>query len=45
MATKTELLATLSAAGVEGYTMATPKDELVEAVAALDPIVDRRKGI
>ena len=45
MATKLQLLATLDAAGVEGYNMTDDKTDLEAAVAGLDPVTDRRKGV
>ncbi len=49
MATKLQLLATLEAADlagfVGGFSMADDKTDLEAAVAGLDPVVDRRKGV
>ncbi len=45
MATKKELLATLTAAGEEGYAMTDPKEALEAAVAGLVPAVNRQKGV
>ena len=44
MATKLQLVATLEAAGYD-YTMADSKEDLEAAVAALDPVKDRRRGV
>lgn len=45
MATKLELLAALEAAGVEGYSMSDPKEDLEAAVAGIVPAVNRQKGV
>ncbi len=45
MATKKELLATLTAAGEEGYGMTDSKEALEIAVASLVPAVNRQKGV
>ena len=45
MATKLQLIAALDAAEVDGFSMADDKTDLEAAVAALDPVVDRRKGV
>ncbi len=45
MATKLQLLATLTTAEVDGFSMADDKTDLEAAVAALDPVTSRRKGV
>ncbi len=45
MATKKELIATLKAAGYDEVSMADDKEVLELAVAALDSVTDRRKGV
>ena len=45
MATKLQLLTTLTNAEVDGFSMADDKTDLEAAVAGLDPVVDRRKGV
>ncbi len=45
MATKKALLATLTAAGEDGFTMDDPKEDLEAAVAGLVPAVNRQKGV
>lgn len=45
MATKAELLEQLEAAGAEGFSMDNTKDELVDAVENLDPVVSRLRGV
>ena len=45
MATKKQLLAILTAAGYDEVSMADDKSDLEAAVAALDPVTDRRKGV
>ena len=45
MATKKELLKTLTDAGVEGFTASDPRADLEEAVANIEPAVNRQKGV
>ncbi len=45
MATKKELLKTLTDAGVEGFTLSDDKSDLEEAVANIVPAVNRQKGV
>ena len=45
MATKKELLQTLTEAGVEGFTASDDKSDLETAVANIVPAVNRRKGV
>ena len=45
MATKKELLKTLTDAGVEGYSLASSKEDLEDAIALIEPPVIRQKGI
>ena len=45
MATKKELLQALTEAGVEGFTLSDDKSDLEEAVAKIEPAVNRRKGV
>jgi hypothetical protein len=45
MATKLELIAALENAGFDGYSMTDAKEDLEAAVAAIDPVIDRRRGI
>ena len=45
MATKKQLIATLEAAGYDDVSMADDKADLEAAVAALDPVVDRKQGV
>ena len=45
MATKKELLQALTDAGVEGFTGSDDKSDLEEAVANIEPVVNRQKGV
>ena len=45
MATKQDLLDTLTEAGVDGYTFSDSKTAIEEAVAKLVPAVNRQKGV
>ncbi len=45
MATKKELLKTLTEAGVEDFTLSDEKSDLEEAVANIVPAVNRQKGV
>jgi hypothetical protein len=45
MATKKELLKTLTEAGVKGYSTSDSHADLEKAVAVLVPPVNRQKGI
>ncbi len=45
MATKKELLQTLTEADVEGFTASDEKSDLEEAVANIEPAVNRQKGV
>ena len=45
MATKKELLKTLADSGVEGFSLSDEKSDLEEAVANIEPAVDRQKGV
>ncbi len=45
MATKKDLLATLTDAGVSGFSMSDDKTDLEDAVANIEPVVYRQKGI
>lgn len=45
MATKKELLKTLTKAGVEGFSSLDDKSDLEEAVANIEPAVNRQKGV
>ena len=45
MATKKELLKALTEASVEGFTLSDEKDDLEEAVANIEPAVNRQKGV
>ena len=45
MATKKELLKTLTDAGVEGFSLSDEKSDLEEAVANIEPAVNRQKGV
>ena len=45
MATKKELLKTLTDAGVEGFTLSDDRSDLEEAVANIVPAVNRQKGV
>ena len=45
MATKKELLKTLTEAGVEGFSLSADRSDLEEAVANIVPAVNRQKGV
>ncbi len=45
MATKKELLEILTDADVEGFTLSDDKSDLEEAVASIEPAVNRQKGV
>jgi len=45
MATKKELLQTLTDAGFEGFSLSDDKSDLEEAVANIEPAVNRQKGV
>lgn len=45
MATKKELLKALTDAGIEGFAVSDDKSDLEEAVANIEPAVNRQKGI
>ena len=45
MATKKELLKTLTEAGVEGFSLSDDRSDLEEAVANIVPAVNRQKGV
>ena len=45
MATKKELLKTLTEAGVEGFSLSDDRSDLEEAVANIEPTVNRQKGV
>lgn len=45
MATKKELLKTLTDAGVEDFSLSDDKSDLEEAVTNIEPAVNRQKGV
>lgn len=45
MATKKELLKTLTDAGIEGFSLTSSKEDLEDAVAVIEPSVIRQKGV
>jgi hypothetical protein len=45
MATKKELLQTLTDAGIEGFSLSDDKADMEAAVAKIQPAVIRQKGV